>query len=131
MSPTPTILLVCEETILAQTINFVLQKNEFKILVCHDGHTALEILKSEPVDYLITEILLPFYSGFDLIHHFVQSHTFKNILLLCVFENPGLMERSLNFIPIKQVFKPYNLQEINQIVKERLIPTQYIHQESN
>lgn len=128
MPPTPTILLVCEEIILAQTIKFVLQKNEFEVVVCHEGHTALEVLKTQSIDYLITEILLSFYSGFDLVHHFIQIHTSENILLLCVFDNPGLMERSLNFESIKQLYKPYDLQEINQIVKERLSPTHTIHQ---
>lgn len=127
MPPTPTILLVCEEMILAQTIKFVLQKNEFEIIVCHEGHAALEVLKTRSIDYLITELFLPFYSGFDLVQHFTQTHPTKNILLLCVFDNPGLMERSLNFESIKQLYKPYDLQEIIQIVNERLSPTENIH----
>lgn len=117
---TTKILLICEEIILARAIQFVLQKNNWEVSVCYDGHSGFEKLKTEHFDYLITEILLPFFSGFDLVHHFIKTHHCDNVLILSVFDNPGLMERSLNFRQVKRLHKPYDLQEINHLVKEQL-----------
>lgn len=76
------ILLVDDEVSILQMVDMVLQKEGFtNVLKASTGKEALEFVKSEPIDYIILDVMLPDINGFDLCEE-IRSYTDVPILFL-------------------------------------------------
>jgi CheY-like chemotaxis protein len=63
-----TILFVEDESALRDLASEVLSAKGFDVLVASDGYEAVRILTEHHVDLLVTDIIMPGMSGFDLAH---------------------------------------------------------------
>jgi two-component system cell cycle sensor histidine kinase/response regulator CckA len=65
---TETILLVEDEAIVRQLVGEMLKRNGYTVLQAGDGPSALELLRrhSDPVELLITDVVMPGMSGRDV-----------------------------------------------------------------
>lgn len=62
-----TILLCEDDLMLSRTIEFKLKKDGYSILTAENGKIAAEILKKEKVNLIITDLLMPYMGGLELI----------------------------------------------------------------
>jgi len=61
-------ILVCEKNeILLKTIEYKLNLDGHEVITAMDGRTASNIISSEKIDVLITDILVPFVTGLELV----------------------------------------------------------------
>lgn len=60
-------------------------QNEFEMVVCHDGETALELLLSFEPDILVLNLMLPFKDGLTVLQE--SAHHPKVILAICPYVN--------------------------------------------
>ncbi|WP_062109413.1 response regulator transcription factor [Bacillus niameyensis] len=76
------ILLVDDEISILQMVEMVLKKEGFtNVLKASTGKEAIEIVKREPVDYIILDVMLPDINGFDLCEK-IREYTDVHILFL-------------------------------------------------
>ena len=61
-----TILLVDDDAAFRESVRQMLVFAEYEVLEAEDGIKALELLKSEVVDILLTDILMPDMEGVEL-----------------------------------------------------------------
>lgn len=61
------ILLVEDETFIADLYSHHLTKAGFQVKVANDGATGLKILEGEPFDLLLLDIMLPQMNGLELL----------------------------------------------------------------
>jgi DNA-binding response OmpR family regulator len=62
-------ILVCENNhMVFEVIKGALKTESYTLHWAGDGRQAMEIMKQEAFDMVLTEILLPFFSGLELIH---------------------------------------------------------------
>ena len=63
-----TLLIADDEADERKLVQFLLREwvSEFRILEASNGKEALNILSSEPVDILLSDIQMPFLSGIEL-----------------------------------------------------------------
>ncbi len=61
------ILLVEDEITLRDTIEEILEFNDFDVKTASNGEIALEILKDWKPDLILSDVMMPGISGFDLI----------------------------------------------------------------
>ncbi len=73
----------------------LLQINDhsLSILTAEDGKSALEILKSAPVDLVMTDLHMPVMDGFDLIVHMKKNHPAIPIVVMSGSFYPELETR--------------------------------------
>jgi DNA-binding response OmpR family regulator len=62
----PTILVVDDETVIADTLGVILERNGFRVAIAYNGESALKISKSVPPDLLLSDVAMPGMSGIDL-----------------------------------------------------------------
>lgn len=62
-----TILVVDDEKDLADLIRFNLARNHYRVLVAHDGETAVELARREHPDLVILDLMLPRLSGQEVL----------------------------------------------------------------
>ena len=66
MNTTETILIVDDEPMICELFSEFLQGSNYRVLTAENGKEALELLKDEVVDLLLTDIIMPDIDGFQL-----------------------------------------------------------------
>ncbi|WP_455169638.1 response regulator transcription factor [Aegicerativicinus sediminis] len=66
MAEMTTILLAEDELALGQIIKESLETRGFKVVYCDNGEKALELFKSQPIDILVLDVMMPKKDGFTL-----------------------------------------------------------------
>ncbi len=62
----PTVLVVDDEAIIADTLAVILSKEGYTAMVAYDGNSALEIAEVSPPDLLLSDVVMPGMNGIDL-----------------------------------------------------------------
>jgi CheY-like chemotaxis protein len=62
----PTILVVDDEAVIADTLGMILELNGFSVAIAYDGKSALSISQTIRPDLLLTDVAMPGMSGIDL-----------------------------------------------------------------
>jgi DNA-binding response OmpR family regulator len=61
-------VLVCEDDMIAQkVIEVALEKQNAEVIIVSDGRKALQFLKENTVDLIITDIHMPYFNGDDIL----------------------------------------------------------------
>ena len=84
------------------------------------GKQALEFAKQDPIDILITDMMMPGMNGLELIEH-LQSHPAGrplHTILMTAYDVPGLKETARRLKVHEIIIKPIPPERICQIVKE-------------
>ncbi len=111
------VLLVCEDSTLASAINYFLNKFNLEVVICHDGLAATELIDKNDFDFIITEVLLNFYTGFEVIKEFTKKSSMNRVFILAAFDNYTFMKQSLNSEEFKYILKPYDLRELLNFIQ--------------
>ena len=62
----PTILVVDDEPVIADTLGMILEMNGYRVNIAYDGISALKLSKTVPPDLLLSDVSMPGMSGIDL-----------------------------------------------------------------
>jgi DNA-binding response OmpR family regulator len=66
MADTATILLVDDEDAVQKLLTYPLERDGYRVLPAHDGEEALERFRSERVDLVVLDIMLPKLDGLEV-----------------------------------------------------------------
>jgi CheY-like chemotaxis protein len=91
--------------------------DRFHVIEAGTGNQALDLLESERVDVVVTDIVMPGISGFDVLRGARSRRPAPKVLLVSAFA-PALVDAQLPpgaFLP-----KPFRLAELERAV-ERLL----------
>lgn len=115
------ILIAEDEEIMLMAIEAKLKNEGFEVMCARDGREALKMLEQDTPDIIITDILMPYTSGLELIS-IVKTHQNKKIPILVLSQlgqESTIMEAFLlgadDFIT-----KPFNANELLVRVKRLL-----------
>ncbi|RYZ53189.1 MAG: response regulator transcription factor, partial [Sphingobacteriales bacterium] len=61
------ILIAEDDTLIQKTVCLKLQKEGFEVIPCNDGKAALEALQREMPDIVLTDMMLPYASGLEIV----------------------------------------------------------------
>lgn len=75
------ILVVDDEEAIADLIELYLRNENYTVFKSHNGHDALNVVESEPLDLAILDVMLPDMSGFEICHKIREKHNFPIIML--------------------------------------------------
>jgi DNA-binding NtrC family response regulator len=77
----PTILVVDDEAVIADTLGMILELKGFRVAIAYDGNSALKLSRTIPPDLLLTDVAMPGMNGIDLAVEIQQSFPNCKILL--------------------------------------------------
>ena len=67
MSDKPKILVIDDEQVILDSARRILMAEGFPVLTANDAESALQILKTDPQDIAICDLMLPGLSGFEFL----------------------------------------------------------------
>ncbi|WP_373071307.1 PleD family two-component system response regulator [Zeaxanthinibacter enoshimensis] len=65
--PKKQLLLAEDDELLASLLNFRLKKAGYEVLLASDGQEVKELLKQQIPDIIVSDIMMPYFSGIELI----------------------------------------------------------------
>jgi CheY-like chemotaxis protein len=77
----PTVLVVDDEHIIADTLSIILSRSGFSTLTAYDGLAGLEIARSSMPDLIISDVVMPGMTGVELAITVTQTIPSCKILL--------------------------------------------------
>jgi DNA-binding response OmpR family regulator len=78
---TKKILVVDDEPLITESLEYSLKQEGFKVVVAHDGHQALEVARDEAPDLIVLDIMLPGMDGWETCRRLRQESTVPIIML--------------------------------------------------
>ncbi|CAN5827572.1 two-component sensory transduction protein RegX [soil metagenome] len=114
-----TILLVEDEPALAESIQYNLQREGFKVILAADGATGLSRYRSERPNLILLDLMIPEISGFELCR-MVRSESQVPIIVLTARDAESDKVLGLELGADDYVTKPFSIRELIARVRANL-----------
>ena len=116
------ILVVDDEESLAFLIRRVLELEGYEVLTASNGKEALELLRREHVDLVITDYMMPEMDGLEMINRIRKDDSLANlrIIMLTVSDFQDTIDRAFDMGVVDYITKPFDFREIVLAVKSAL-----------
>ncbi len=115
------ILVAEDEIMMLKTIDFRLRKDGYEVFLAEDGKEALEKIEELSPDLIITDIMMPYASGLEIIG-FVRKNKDKKvpIIILSAMGQEDVVLEAFQLGADDYITKPFSPNELSVRVK-RLI----------
>lgn len=102
-------------------------KNKLNVICCsQSADAALEIIKNEKPEFIVTELILTNYDGFVLIDRISHMTNYNpTIIVTSMLSNDTLVEKALTIGANYFIAKPYTDAMLQKRIEEFLIPKSY------
>lgn len=88
------IVLAEDNSVLSLLLKFRLEKDGYELLMAKNGKEAIELIETENPDLILTDIMMDYVSGLEVISHVRNKLKSKTPIL--VFSSSGQEEMVLN-----------------------------------
>ncbi len=106
------ILIVEDETGLAEAVAFALEQEGFQVQIAGDGATALKEYEQAPPDVVILDIMLPGLSGWDLLRVLNKRQPDVPVIMLTARAEEADRVAGLEMGADDYVTKPFSMREL-------------------
>ncbi len=116
------ILVAEDEAIMLKTIDFRLRKDGHEVFLAEDGRQAIEYIDSFGPDLIITDIMMPYTSGLEIIG-FVRKSQGKRIpiIILSAMGQEDVVLEAFQLGADDYITKPFSPNELSVRVKRLII----------
>ncbi len=115
-----TILIAEDEPLMRKTISMKLEKEGYTVIDCVDGKEALQKLEEELPDLVITDIMLPYASGLEILRFVKSKSSSAAVIVLSALGQEKTVEDAFELGADDYITKPFNLNELAVRVKRLL-----------
>lgn len=114
------ILIVDDEEMVVKSIGFKLE-SQYDIITSSDGQEAVELIMHHKPDLIISDIMMPFMSGLELLD-VVKNQVEEKIpvILISSLDDIEIIQVGLDLGADDFVVKPINMEELDVRVKRVL-----------
>lgn len=113
------ILIVDDEPEIADLIELYLKNEDFDIIKCYDGDSALEAIRTRHLDLAILDVMLPGIDGFALCREIRRKYRFPVVMLTARGDDMDKIT-GLTIGADDYIIKPFNPLELIARVKAQL-----------
>ena len=106
------LLIVEQEPILMAIVEKRLKAEGWETAACGDGKTARELIDSFQPDMLMTNLLIPFYSGKEVIAYALEKYPAMFIVIVALFQQEDTKDDLLQMGAHAFFSKPFDLEEL-------------------
>jgi len=89
-----TILIVDNEKDILETLEFIFQSENFRVVTASSAEQALDVIKRYSVHAVISDVLLPGISGFDLMVKVKQKDKNLPVILITGYEGENVLKEA-------------------------------------
>lgn len=114
------ILVVEDDPMIRKTIEFKLNKSGYETEVAEDGQQGLEMVDDQVYDLLITDVMMPYITGLELVEKVKKKLPNLPILLLSAVGHEDMVLKAFDLGADDYMKKPFSPNELLIRVKKLL-----------
>ncbi len=116
------ILIAEDEVLMLKALEFKLKKDGFEVDVATDGRSAMDKIKANNYDLILTDIMMPFVSGMEILSYIKNDPVKKStpVLLLSAVGLENIVLEGFSLGADDFIYKPFNLNELSVRVKRHI-----------
>ncbi|NWL86699.1 DNA-binding response regulator [Paenibacillus sp. 79R4] len=114
------VFFVDDEPLIAQGLSSITDWQQYGIEIAgsaNDGETALQRIMEEPIDLLITDIMMPRMNGLELIRRVKQIHPRTRFIVLSGYEEFEYVKVGITLGIENYILKPINIDELESTIR--------------
>lgn len=115
------ILIVEDDVMILRTLEFRLKKDGYKVTAVKDGKEALEKLKSDTFNLIITDLMLPFVTGLEILSYAKSNLPELPVAILSGADEEGTIMEAFKMGADDFITKPFSPGELSLRIKRLLI----------
>lgn len=119
------ILIVDDEEALGALSSTILSEQGYHITYASSGESALKILESEPIDMVVSDVLMPEMDGYQLASAIRKKYPLIKIQLISGFSDNSRLEVDKKLLHENLLQKPYSAEELLRTVRNLFNSEQY------
>lgn len=135
MPQTPQILLIDDEQESCKALSLLLTRVGYRVTSCHSGETALELLKKQSFELIISDLFLPGVSGIDILKQVKEDFPQTCVILITGNASAETAVEAMKEGAFDYITKPFNFEKLTlQVAKaleknQLVIENQYLRQQ--
>ena len=112
------ILVAEDEPIMLKTMELKLKRDGHQVLTANNGRDALQLLKDNDVDLVITDIMMPYTSGLEILG-FVKNtlHKKRPVIVLSAMGQENVVVEAFSLGADDYITKPFSPNELSLRVR--------------
>jgi len=117
MKSSVSILIVDDEEMMRTLLNRILSREGYKIRSAEDGVIALEVLKAEKFDIIISDMKMPRMNGFELLKIVKKEYPKIGVIIMTAYGDTYTVKDALLLGADEYITKPFKSYEISLVVE--------------
>jgi CheY-like chemotaxis protein len=119
------LLLVEDEHQQRETLVMLFESEGYRVHATDSAETALELLSKTAPDLVVTDVKLIGMDGFTFFEKVRSGQAAEKIpfIFMTAYNDAGTIERVKQFGSVEYITKPFDLEDLLRIVRERSLPS--------
>ena len=119
----PAILVVDDELSMREFLNILLEKEGYAVTTASDATSALDQLKDQDFDLVISDIKMPGLGGLSLLERIKEMNSSTPVIMITAYASPENAVIAMKNGAFDYITKPFKVDEIIKIVKSAVSAT--------
>lgn len=118
-----TILVIDDDELVRTTIQFALEEEGHQVFLARDGREGVRMFSQQPVDLVITDILMPEQEGIETIQMLIRERPEVRVIAISGGGQRGgadYLRMAKDFGAADVLAKPFSLNELSNVVSRCL-----------
>jgi len=121
--PEKKILVVDDDPYILMSLEFLMQKNGYTVVVARNGTEALQLIQQEIPDLVVLDIMMPDIDGYAICEFIKKQSALRHIIVifLSAKTQESDQRKGLELGAAAYVYKPFStrslIKEINQLLQ--------------
>ena len=116
----PLILAVDDEENIRNLITYTFEEYDIEVKTAENGKAAITILEQNPVDVIITDLLMPTMTGLALIREMKKRKSLIPIIIITAYGNTEMVKEIIAEGVFRLIEKPLDFEILVPIVQDAL-----------
>jgi two-component system, NtrC family, response regulator PilR len=119
----PRVLIVDDESSLREMLRIVLKRDGYEVLTADGGCSALDLLRREPVDLLLSDIRMSDVSGVDVLKAAKELHPEIVVFMMTAFASTETAVEAMRLGAVDYFTKPFSMDELRLKIRQHIEAT--------
>jgi DNA-binding response OmpR family regulator len=117
------ILVVDDDPYILMSLEFLMKKNGFDVMVARNGTEALELLEQQVPAIVLLDIMMPDVDGYEICRHIKKTAKLKHIkvIFMSAKSKDADIKKGYDLGASLYITKPFSTRELVKQVKELLV----------
>jgi DNA-binding response OmpR family regulator len=122
MTTAKKILVVDDDPYILMSLEFLMKKNGYDVMVARNGKEALEIVEKQIPDIVLLDIMMPDVDGYEICRHIKKTAKLKHakVVFMSAKSKEADIQKGYDLGAALYITKPFSTRELVKQIKELL-----------